>query len=105
MRTYPEVFPTRAEAERALWRMIDTGQADCTHDRRYRAFVLLATFASLRWGEITALTRADLDLDAGTVRVRLAYVERSNGELVLGPPKSQGRQAHRRHPAGDHPSS
>ncbi|MFF4623671.1 tyrosine-type recombinase/integrase [Nonomuraea jabiensis] len=89
MRTYPEVFPTRAEAERALWRMIDTGQADCTHDRRYRAFVLLATFASLRWGEITALTRADLDLNAGTVRVRLAYVERSTGELVLGPPKSK----------------
>ncbi|SEH00489.1 Phage integrase family protein [Nonomuraea solani] len=89
MRTYSEVFPTRPEAERALWRMIDTGQADCTHDRRYRAFVLLATFASLRWGEITALTRSDLDLDAGTVRVRLAYVERSTGELVLGPPKSK----------------
>ncbi|UBU14102.1 site-specific integrase [Nonomuraea gerenzanensis] len=89
MRTYPEVFPTRAEAERALWRMIDTGQADSTHDRRYRAFVLLTTFASLRWGEITPLTRADLDLDAGTVRVRLAYVERSTGELVLGPPKSK----------------
>jgi integrase len=69
--------------------MINTGQADCTYDRRYRAFVLLATFASLRWGEITALTRADLDLDAGTVRVRLAYVERSTGELVLGPPKSK----------------
>ncbi|MFG6201416.1 hypothetical protein ACFKCF_54920, partial [Nonomuraea sp. JJY05] len=74
MRTYPEVFATRAEAERALWRMIDTGQADCKHDRRYRAFVLLARFASLRWGEITALTRSDLDLDAGTVGVRLAYV-------------------------------
>ncbi|MFG6200824.1 hypothetical protein ACFKCF_51900 [Nonomuraea sp. JJY05] len=54
--------------------MIDTGQADCKHDRRYRAFVLLARFASLRWGEITALTRSDLDLDAGTVGVRLAYV-------------------------------
>ncbi|TDC00612.1 site-specific integrase [Nonomuraea longispora] len=89
MRTHAEVFPTRAEAGRALWKMIDTGQADCTHDRRYRAFVLLATFASLRWGEITALTRSDLDLDAGTVRVRLAYVERSTGELVLGPPKSK----------------
>ncbi|NBE97056.1 MULTISPECIES: tyrosine-type recombinase/integrase [unclassified Nonomuraea] len=69
--------------------MIDTGQADSTHDRRYRAFVLLATFASLRWGEITALTRAGLDLDAGTVRVGLAHVERSTGELVIGPPKSK----------------
>ncbi|MEV4112417.1 site-specific integrase [Nonomuraea sp. NPDC049695] len=89
MRTHPEVFPTRAEAERALWRMIDEGKSDCLHDRRYRAFILLATFASLRWGEITALTRGDLDLDAGTVRVRVAFVERSTGELVLGPPKSK----------------
>nr|WP_240778792.1 tyrosine-type recombinase/integrase [Nonomuraea zeae] len=69
--------------------MIDTGQADCTHDRRYRAFVLLATFASLRWGEITALTRSDLALNAGTVRVRLAHMKRSTGELALGPPKSK----------------
>jgi hypothetical protein len=49
-----EAFPTRAEAGQALWRMIDTGQADCTQDRRFRAFVLLATFASFRWGEISA---------------------------------------------------
>lgn len=54
-----------------------------------RTLVLLATFASLRWGEATALTRSDLDLKARTVRVRQAYVERSNGELLLGPPKSR----------------
>ncbi|MEV4888817.1 site-specific integrase [Nonomuraea sp. NPDC055795] len=89
MRAHPELFITRAEAESALWKMIDTGQADCMHDRRFRAFVLLATFASLRWGEITALKRADLDLDAGTVRIRAAYIERSTGEMVLGPPKSR----------------
>jgi hypothetical protein len=51
------------------------------------ALVLLAPFASLRWGEVSALTRADLDLKARTVRVRAAYVERSTGPLVLGPPK------------------
>jgi len=28
-------------------------------------------------------------LDTGTVRVRAAYAERSNGEIVLGPPKSK----------------
>lgn len=58
-------------------------------DRRFRGLVLLAAFASLRWGEVTALRRRDLDLDAGTVRVRAAYAERSTGELVLGPPKSR----------------
>ncbi|MEU7942249.1 tyrosine-type recombinase/integrase [Microbispora bryophytorum] len=89
MRTHPEVFRTRADAERALWTMGMDGRADCTQDRRFRALVLLATFASLRWGEVSALRRSDLDLDAGTVRVRAAFVERSTGELVLGPPKSK----------------
>jgi integrase len=59
------------------------------HDRRYRALVLLATFASLRWGEVIALRRCDLDLTARTVRVRATFVERSTGGLVLGPPKSK----------------
>jgi integrase len=69
--------------------MADDGRADCTHDRRFRALVLLATFASPRWGEATALTRADLDLRARTVRIKAAYAERSTGELLLGPPKSR----------------
>ncbi|MFI7042025.1 tyrosine-type recombinase/integrase [Microbispora rosea] len=89
MRTHPEVFRTRADAERALWAMGMDSRADCTQDRRFRALVLLATFASLRWGEVSALRRSDLDLDAGTVRVRAAFVERSTGELVLGQPKSK----------------
>ncbi|MEU8278258.1 tyrosine-type recombinase/integrase [Microbispora bryophytorum] len=89
MRTHPEVFRTRADAERALWAMGMDGRADCTQDRRFRALVLLATFASLRWGEVSALRRSDLDLEAGTVRVRAAFVERSTGELVLGAPKSK----------------
>jgi integrase len=89
MRTLPEVFTTKAEAERALWKMAQGGRADCHHDRRFGALVLLATFASLRWGEATALRRTDLDLTARTVRIRAAYIERSTGEMLLGPPKSQ----------------
>jgi integrase len=56
--------------------------------RRYRALVLLATFASLRWGEAIALQRCDIDLPAATVRVRRQYVELRHGH-VLGPPKSR----------------
>jgi integrase len=56
---------------------------------RYRAMVLLATFASLRFGEVTALERGDLDLEAGTVRVRRAFVEVRGKGLVVGPPKSR----------------
>ena len=89
MRTSPEVYVSRAAAARALWKMADDGRADCNYDRRYRALVLLATFASLRWGEVIALRRCDLDLDRRTVRVRAAYVERSTGEMLLGPPKSR----------------
>ena len=91
MRTSPKAYESRADAERALWKMAEDGRADCEHDRRYRAFVLLATFASLRWGEVTALQRCDLDLDAGSVRVRHAFTERRSpgGEISLGPPKSK----------------
>jgi integrase len=89
MRTSPEIFATRTEAEQALWRMAQDGQADLNQDRRYLALVLLATFASLRWGEAVALRRCDLDLEAATVRVRAAFVEQSTGELLLGPPKSR----------------
>ncbi len=38
-------------------------------DARYRALVLLAAFASLRWGELAALRRSDIDMDARTIRV------------------------------------
>jgi len=89
MRTSPVVFATRADAERVLWAKVSKGQVDCEHDRRYRALVLLATFASLRWGETTALRRCDLDLDRATVRIRAAFVERSTGEIILGPPESE----------------
>ncbi|MGW4643428.1 site-specific integrase [Sphaerisporangium sp. NPDC004334] len=89
MRTHPETFATRGAADGALWKMGMDGRADCTQDRRFRALVLLATFASLQWGEVSALRRMDVDLDAGTVRVRAAFIERSTGGLVLGPPKSK----------------
>ncbi len=57
-------------------------------DQRFRALVLVATFASLRWGEAIALRRCDLDLDAGTVSIRRQYVELASGHQ-LGPPKSR----------------
>ncbi len=55
---------------------------------RWKAFMLLKTFASLRWGEITALTRCDLDLEHCTVSIRRQFVTASGG-LQIGPPKSR----------------
>ncbi|GAA2801459.1 hypothetical protein GCM10020219_085970 [Nonomuraea dietziae] len=43
---------------------------------RLRALILLAPFVSLRWGEVAALRRMDLDLAKGTVSVRQQHVER-----------------------------
>jgi integrase len=54
----------------------------------FRAFVLLGTFASLRWGELVALQRKYVDLDNRVVRVVAAYNELSTGEMLLGPPKT-----------------
>src|SRR4029453_7886068 len=55
---------------------------------RYGAMILVTTFASLRFGELTALQRTDLDLSSGLVRVRRALVGVRGRGLVLGPPKS-----------------
>lgn len=56
---------------------------------RYAALVLLATFASLRWAELAALTRADIDLGACTVRVIRQIDYPPGGGHSFGPPKSK----------------
>ncbi|WP_328708730.1 site-specific integrase [Microbispora hainanensis] len=63
--------------------------ADKMADRRFRALILLTTFASLRWGEVIALRRSDIDLKARTVRVREQLIELDGGDMVLAPPKSR----------------
>jgi integrase len=55
---------------------------------RFRALVLLGTFASLCWGELVALRRRHVDVERGLVRVVAAYNELSTGKMLLGPPKS-----------------
>ncbi|MDZ7576619.1 MAG: tyrosine-type recombinase/integrase [Candidatus Nanopelagicales bacterium] len=56
---------------------------------RLRCMVLIATFASLRYGEVAALRRRDLDFGAGTVRVSRALTEIRGQGLAFGPPKSR----------------
>jgi integrase len=55
----------------------------------YGLLVLVATFGSLRWGEVTALRRADVDESHDVVRVRSAFSRRYSGEIVRGQPKSR----------------
>jgi integrase len=55
---------------------------------RYRALVLLGTFASMRLGELAALRRADIDLEAAIVSVSRSLAELKNGRLITKMPKS-----------------
>ena len=55
---------------------------------RYRALVLLAAFGSLRWGELAALRRCDVEAEQGTVRVERSLTELAGGGRLFGPPKS-----------------
>jgi integrase len=56
---------------------------------RYRALVLLGTFASLRWGELAGLRRRHLDLDERVVRIVEAVAELDGGKLQDDTPKSR----------------
>jgi integrase len=59
-----------------------------TVPERYRALVLLAAFGSLRWGELAALRRCDVEAGPGTVRVERSLTELGGGGYLFGPPKS-----------------
>jgi len=56
---------------------------------QYRIAVLLGTYAGLRLGELLALTRERLDLEARTVVVVEQLQELAGGGYFLGPPKSE----------------
>jgi integrase len=54
---------------------------------QYRAFVLTAALTSMRWGELIALRRRDVDLDAGLIFVQRSLIERG-GILEPAPLKN-----------------
>ncbi len=56
---------------------------------RYRLLVLLATFAQLRFGELIALRRSSLDLEAMEVRVARSTNEMEDGTHYDDDPKSK----------------
>lgn len=58
-------------------------------DTRYRMLVLLAAFTSLRFGELAALRRADVDVESGDVHVRHSQAELRGGRLLVKAPKSE----------------
>jgi len=57
--------------------------------RRWRALILLAAFATVRWGELVGLRRMHVDLDACTVRIAKSGVQADSGDIEDGDPKSR----------------
>lgn len=55
----------------------------------FAVLVDLAAWCAMRFGEIQALQRRDLDLDKGVVRVNKAVKRGVGGYLTVGPPKSR----------------
>jgi integrase len=57
---------------------------------RWRMLVLLAGWCALRWSELTALQRADVDLEKEVVRVRRAVVRGPKGKVAKKPKSEAG---------------
>lgn len=55
---------------------------------RYRAMAVLASRCSMRIGEILALTRGDIHIQAGTVSVDKSACDLGNRQRHVGPPKT-----------------
>jgi integrase len=58
-------------------------------EERYAALVLIAAWCGLRLGEALALTRADMELEEGSVSIDKSAAELKSGERVVGPPKTK----------------
>jgi integrase len=63
--------------------------ADAMRYRRLRAMILVTAFATLRWGEVSALRRGDVAPDGSWIRVTVAHTEVIGRGIVVGPPKSR----------------
>jgi integrase len=59
---------------------------------RYRLMVLLAAWCALRFGELAALQRADIDLEARAVRVRRGVIRGDNGRVAKDPKSEAGKR-------------
>jgi integrase len=55
---------------------------------RYRLMVLLACFGGLRWGELVALRRRDIDIAAAAVRISRQLTEARGQAPFFAPPKT-----------------
>jgi integrase len=79
---------TETSPERPLLTITDVYALADAVNARYRLLILLACFCGLRWGELAALRRRDIDPDAATLRVSRQLTEASGQPLTFALPKS-----------------
>ncbi|NYD39955.1 tyrosine-type recombinase/integrase [Nocardioides panaciterrulae] len=60
-----------------------------TFHPHYRPFLRFLVGTGCRWGEAVVLRRGDVDLGARTVKIRRALKWSSDGQRVIGPPKTK----------------
>ncbi|MGW8358742.1 tyrosine-type recombinase/integrase [Streptomyces wedmorensis] len=78
-------------AERPFLDVAEVFQLADAVPAHFRVFILLAAFTGLRFGELAALQRHDIDLDRRTVAVRRSLAEtRTDGILVKTPKSAAG---------------
>lgn len=78
-------------AERPFLEVVEVFQLAEAVPGRFRMLILLASFTGLRFGELAALQRRDIDLERRTVAVRRALAEtRTDGILVKAPKSAAG---------------
>ncbi|NWF27501.1 tyrosine-type recombinase/integrase [Streptomyces sp. PKU-EA00015] len=75
-------------AERPFLDVAEVFQLAGAVPSRFRVFILLAAFTGLRFGELAALQRHDVDLERRTVAVRRALAETRTDGIVVKTPKS-----------------
>lgn len=75
-------------AERPFLGVAEVFQLADAVPARFRVLILLAAFTGLRFGELAALQRHDIDLDRRTVAVRRALAETRTDGIVVKTPKS-----------------
>ncbi|GGE89114.1 tyrosine-type recombinase/integrase [Mycetocola zhadangensis] len=66
----------------------------------YKALVRTMAFTGLRWGEVTCLTKGDVNRETGLISVNKAWVKdrMATGGLRIGPPKTKRGKRHVRLP-------
>ena len=79
---------TEQIAERPLLAWSDVERLAASIEQCFSALVWTAAVGGLRFGELTALDRRRLDVDAGTIRVDRALTFIKGSGPTFGPPKS-----------------